>query len=217
MGKKANVNFRYVNKTKTWNSNWYSDLINYGYIFKKDYFIYIYFQSLKELKQNLELCCFRIIRTSSNTIIELVLAKKLKNPFDFDLNKKFLTSEFKWSLLLNIGRLFFSESNLKVFSKQKVKFSSKYVALIVAKLIEKRMKFKGSLIQRFLIKISQKLKGLQIKCKGRINNVDRAATEQITFGSTPMQSFNVELDYGFAIANTQKGLQSIKVWICKNL
>jgi len=217
MGKKANIIFKSVHKTKDWNSNWYSDLHNYGHIFKKDYFIYTYFKSLKELNQkhNLESCCFRIIRIFKDTILELTLIKKQKTSFDLNLSKKFNISDIKWNLLLKINQVFKLEKNLIVFSKQKTGITAKYIALFIARLIEKRLRFKSAIIQRFLKKVTKKFNGLQIKCKGRINNADRAASEQISFGSIPMQSFAAELDFGLAIANTSKGLQSIKVWTCK--
>lgn len=217
MGKKANIIFRNINRTRDWNSNWYSDLHNYSYVFKQDYFLYTYFKSLKELNQkhNLECCCFRIIRLFKITVLELILIKKQKTPFDLSLNPKLNISVIKWNLLLKINQVFKLEKNFIIFSKQKTEITSKYIALFIAKLVEKRLRFKSTIVQQFLKKVSKKFNGLQIKCKGRINNVDRAGSEQILFGSIPLQSFAVELDFGFAIANTSKGLQSVKVWTCK--
>ena len=42
-----------------------------------------------------------------------------------------------------------------------------------------------------------------------------AKVDKLYLGSVPLQSFNLSISYGLVIANTFKGLQSIKVWICK--
>ena len=42
-----------------------------------------------------------------------------------------------------------------------------------------------------------------------------ARNDSMYLGSVPFQSFNLSIDYSLAIANTVKGLQSIKVWVYK--
>ena len=89
------------------------------------------------------------------------------------------------------------------------------IALKIAKLIEKRIKFRSKLIKTLLKKIRNKSKGIYVQCKGRINNVDMAKVDKLYLGSIPLQSLDLSISYGLVIANTFKGLQSVKVWISK--
>ena len=89
------------------------------------------------------------------------------------------------------------------------------IALKIARLIERRIKFRSKFIKILLKKIKRNSKGVYVQCKGRINNVDMAKVDKLYLGSLPLQSLNLSISYGLVIANTFKGLQSIKVWICK--
>lgn len=217
MGKKTNTISLHINRRKDWNSVWFSDLTNYGYVFKKDYFLYLYLKSLKELNYQIdfECFCYRVVRVSNIAIVDLVLSKKEKQLIDFSFKKTQNVLEFKWFLFSSLNRFLKQEKELKIFSKRRTTTSAKYVALLIGRLIEKRVKFKSTLIYRFLKHKVKRLNGIDVRCKGRLNGVDRASSDRMIFGSVPSQSFDVFIDYGFAIANTLKGLQSIKVWVFK--
>jgi small subunit ribosomal protein S3 len=77
--------------------------------------------------------------------------------------------------------------------------------------LEKRVRFESKTIRMLIKKIS--CTGIRILCKGRLNFRDRAKKSQIAFGSIPLQTIKANIDYSCIIANTAKGLQSIKVWI----
>jgi len=89
------------------------------------------------------------------------------------------------------------------------------IALKIARFIETRVKFRSKLVKTLIKKVKDNSKGVYVQCTGRINNVDMAKTDKLFLGSVPLQSFKSLIDYGFVIANTNKGLQSIKVWIYK--
>jgi ribosomal protein S3 len=40
-----------------------------------------------------------------------------------------------------------------------------------------------------------------------------AGSDFLTMGSIPFQTLSARIAYGFSVANTSKGLQSIKVWV----
>ena len=42
-----------------------------------------------------------------------------------------------------------------------------------------------------------------------------ARVDKLYMGSIPLQSVKASISHGFVVANTIKGLQSIKVWICQ--
>ena len=54
---------------------------------------------------------------------------------------------------------------------------------------------------------------MRVLCKGRLGGADMASSDFISVGSIPFQTLKAKIDYGFSVANTPKGLQSIKVWI----
>lgn len=55
-------------------------------------------------------------------------------------------------------------------------------------------------------------KGLKFQLKGRINGVDMAKKQILTFGSVPLQTIKAFINYGFASAYTPYGTCSVKVF-----
>jgi hypothetical protein len=131
------------------------------------------------------------------------------------LNKKVL---LKLSLFLGyLARFFERDVCLAIYKPTFLELLKNgfNIALKLARLIERRIKFRSKLIKRLLKKIKKNSTGVYVQCKGRINNVDMARVDKLYLGSLPLQSLNLSISYGLTIANTFKGLQSIKVWICK--
>jgi small subunit ribosomal protein S3 len=89
------------------------------------------------------------------------------------------------------------------------------IALKIANLIEKRIKFRSKIVKTLIKKVKDNARGIYVQCTGRINNVDMARVDKLYLGSVPLQSIKAYIDYAFVVANTSKGLQSIKVWVCK--
>jgi small subunit ribosomal protein S3 len=131
-----------------------------------------------------------------------------------------ITSMEKTSLvkLLNNLTLFFNKNVYLVIKKADPLFilrSSFNIAFKIACLIEKRIKFRSKIVKTLLKNVKKCCKGIYVQCTGRINNVDMAKSDKLYIGSVPLQSINANIDYSLVIANTAKGLQSIKVWVCK--
>jgi small subunit ribosomal protein S3 len=106
----------------------------------------------------------------------------------------------------------FNYKNNELLLSYKVgKNTALFTALKIASLIEKRIKFQSTAVEK-CIKII-KSSGVRVVCKGRLNFIDRAKKDLISFGPVPLQTIDANIDYGLIIANTKKGLQSIKVWI----
>lgn len=55
--------------------------------------------------------------------------------------------------------------------------------------------------------------GIKVSCKGRMNGADMASGDFLTVGSIPFQTLEAKINYGLSVANTPKGLMSIKVWV----
>jgi small subunit ribosomal protein S3 len=55
--------------------------------------------------------------------------------------------------------------------------------------------------------------GVKVLCKGRLNGADMASQDFLSVGSIPFQTLKAKISYGFSVANTAKGLQSLKIWV----
>ena len=89
------------------------------------------------------------------------------------------------------------------------------LALKIGQFIEKRVKFRSKIVKMLIKKVKEISRGVYVECSGRINNVDMARVDKLYLGSIPLQSTKMSISYGLVVANTAKGLQSIKVWICQ--
>ena len=67
----------------------------------------------------------------------------------------------------------------------------------------------------FILETKKSSYGIFVLCSGRFNGVDRARHDFISKGSVPFQSLQKNIHYGFAVANTTKGLLSVKVSVFK--
>jgi hypothetical protein len=214
MGQTANILNLHLLQNKSSNSYWYVDYNFYGGIFQEDLLIYLYIRSQSNIKYSIfkrkhiyqieiiKVCIYRINRT---IILNLQLIY-FKNKFIKSENIKSFTKK----LLLQIRNVFTNKNKLLIFYKVG-KHTAKFIALRIAVLLEKRIKFKSKLVEK-LIK-SVLFSGIRVVSKGRLGLIDRAKKEQILFGSVPLQVFTYSIDYGLIIINSKRGLQSIKVWV----
>jgi small subunit ribosomal protein S3 len=88
-----------------------------------------------------------------------------------------------------------------------------YISKKISRLIENRVRFRSFLIKNLINQTFEACSGIKVLCKGRLNGADMASSDFITVGSIPFQTLKARIDYGFSVANTPKGLQSIKVWV----
>lgn len=215
MGQKVNVNSLHLVNNKSWTSFWYSDYNNYLPVFQEDFFIYAYIRSKSELKYNvlkrkhtykIEIIKAFIYRTKKSIILNLHLVYLKKH----NLTNKDLQYFIK-TFLLRLKKLFNYKKNGFLISYKIGQNTAIFLAIKIAALIEKRIKLQSKTLKTLIKQI--KLVGITVSCKGRLNFKDRANKKQISIGSVPLQTIDINIDYGFVVANTQKGLQSIKVWV----
>jgi small subunit ribosomal protein S3 len=203
MSKKKNVVSLNLTKNKSWNSSWYIHKEEYNFLFQQDLLLYSYIRSQLSIFQ---INNIRLYRTNNLMIIDLML-----------INSKLLNTNLL-SDILNKLNIFFNKNvfiSINTISYMEVLKNGFNLALKIAKYIEKRVKFRSKIVKSLLIKVKENVKGVYVQCTGRINNVDMARTDKLYLGSLPLQSIKHSISYGFVVANTVKGLQSIKVWICK--
>ena len=210
MSRKKNTLCLNISKNKNWNNSWSSYLQQeYHVLFQEDIVLQSYFRSqLKDLDK------INVINLRFYRINKLLLIYIGVSSIKF-LNKKILL--ILTSFLGYLSKFLEKDVCLAIYKPSFLELLSNgfNIALKIAKLIEKRIKFRSKLIKTLLKKIRNKSKGIYVQCKGRINNVDMAKVDKLYLGSIPLQSLDLSISYGLVIANTFKGLQSVKVWISK--
>ena len=166
-----------------------------------------YLKSCDTFLQHSEVVKMRICRISKNVIINLQLVNGLGSNSASSLET--VVSSVK-SFSLNFDRIFIVS---KVLNANELKIEPTYVAKKIARLVENRIRFKSYLVKNLVNQTSAVCSGVKILCKGRLNGADMADKDFLTVGSIPFQTLAAEINYGFSVANTAKGLQSVKVWI----
>ena len=94
--------------------------------------------------------------------------------------------------------------------------SSAIIAQQIATDFERRLPFRRT-VKKYLERISQNrdVKGAKIKVGGRLDGAEIARTEQVAFGSLPLQTLRADIDYAQGTGFTTFGTIGIKVWIYK--
>jgi small subunit ribosomal protein S3 len=94
--------------------------------------------------------------------------------------------------------------------------SSAIVAQQIAADLERRMPFRRT-VKKYLERVAQsrEVKGVKIRVSGRLDGSEIARTEQLGFGSLPLQTLRADIDYAQGTAFTTYGTVGIKVWVYK--
>jgi len=94
--------------------------------------------------------------------------------------------------------------------------SSAIVVQQIATDLERRLPFRRT-IKKYLERISQSrdVKGIKIRVSGRLDGSEIARSEQLGFGSLPLQTLRADIDYSQGTAFTTYGTIGIKVWVHK--
>ncbi len=87
------------------------------------------------------------------------------------------------------------------------------IAENVAGQLERRISFRRAMKQCISRAMKSGVKGVKIKCGGRLGGAEIARSEEYHEGSIPLQTIRADIDYGFAEAATTYGRIGIKVWV----
>jgi small subunit ribosomal protein S3 len=223
MGQKANLNGSHLSVLKDWNSIWYLSAFEYKKILNEDFLIYKLSRSLK--KKFFNVIKIRVCRISNNLIVELYYSFELQpkhikqqcSPHFLIKWKKNKISQVTNKVAFTISALFISTKNVYIgfykinsFILQK---DVNFIAKKIAFLIENRIKFRSRTIIKIIIATQKIVSGIFVSCSGRLNGVDMARSDFFSKGSISFQNLNKNVSYGYAVAATLKGLQSVKVCI----
>jgi small subunit ribosomal protein S3 len=159
------------------------------------------------LNEKSEIIKIRVCRISKDLVINLQLTKALN--IDYPILLKTLVVDLK-KIFPSVGRIFIVS---RILTDNELRIEPIFLSKKIAKLIENRTRFKSLVIKRLLTQTSDVCNGIKVLCKGRLNGADMAGSDFLSLGSIPFQTLDAKIAYGFSVANTPKGLQSIKVWV----
>jgi len=209
MGQKANINSLHIGRNKDWNYAWYTNNKEYSKILIQDLIMLNYLKSCYVISSNSQVVKIRLCRISKNIIINLQLTNDLRSNSLVLLKALVFNLE---NIFTNFDRIFIVS---KTLSSNELKTEPIFLSKKIAVLMENRIKFKSYLIKNLVNRTAEVCNGIKVLCKGRLNGADIAGYDSLTIGSIPFQTLKARINYGFSVANTVKGLESIKVWIYK--
>ena len=207
MGQKANINSLHLSRKKDWNSAWYANNQEYSKVLAEDLVLLNYLKSCDIFTDDVEIIKIRICRVSKSVIINLHSTNKSSSNSSSELKK----------IVTNLNKIFPKCERIFIFlrtlSSNELNIEPIHISKKIARLMENRVRFKSFLVKNLIAQTSESCSGVRVLCKGRLGGADMASSDFISVGSIPFQTLKAKIDYGFSVANTPKGLQSIKVWI----
>lgn len=204
MGQKVHPNGFRLGYIKTWDSNWYTKE-NYGETLVEDLKIRNYIN--KELA-NAGISKTEISRTSNQVKITVYSAKpgvaigkkgtgidKIRN----DLKK--ITGQKP--VIFNIAEV------------KRPDADSQIIAQNIAAQLEKRVAFRRAMKKVMTSAFRSGVKGIKVKCSGRLGGAEMARTEGYSERKVPLHTLRADIDYSTAEAHTTFGIIGVKVWVYK--
>jgi len=103
--------------------------------------------------------------------------------------------------------------NINIQEVSKPALSASIIAEQIVADLEKRVPYRR--VMKSAIDRVQKAgaKGVKIRLSGRLNGVEIARKETLSWGKIPLQNLRADIDYAYKIARTIYGAIGVKVWI----
>jgi small subunit ribosomal protein S3 len=206
MGQKVNPKIFRIGPINSWDSKWFSKN-NYVAFLQQDILIRKFLRTkLKEAG----VAKIGIERSGNNVTVIIHTAKpgliigrggqgveELKK----EIKNKFLDK--KISLTLNIQEV------------QNQNLSAELVVQSMILDLEKRVPYRRVMKQAIARVQKAGALGVKVICAGRLNGVEIARTETLTWGKLPLHTIRADIDYARGAAHTTYGKVGVKVWIYK--
>jgi small subunit ribosomal protein S3 len=188
---------------KGWHSNWYSK-DNFGATLQEDLKIRQYVE--KNLS-NASIAKTEITRTSNQVKVTVYSAKP-----GVAIGKKGAgIDKIRTDLKkISTGALFFNIAEVK-----RPDAEAKLIAENIAAQLEKRVAFRRAMKKVMTSAFRSGVKGIKIKCSGRLGGAEMARTEGYSEKKVPLHTLRADIDYELATAKTQYGIIGVKVWVYK--
>ena len=203
MGQKVHPYGFRLGYIKGWHSNWYKK-DNYGKTLQEDLRIREY---VKKNLSNAGIAKTEITRTSDQVKVTVFSAKP-----GIAIGKKGAGIDKVRADLkkLTTGTLFFNIAEVK-----RPDAEAKLIAENIASQLEKRVAFRRAMKKVMSSAFRSGVKGIKIKCSGRLGGAEMARSEGYSERKVPLHTLRADIDYDTAEAKTQYGIIGVKVWVYK--
>jgi small subunit ribosomal protein S3 len=203
MGQKVNpIGFR-LGYIKTWNSNWYVKN-NYANILQQDLAIRKY---IDEVLVGASISKTEITRTADQVKVTVYSAKPGvaigKKGTGIDKIRMDLKKITNTPLIFNIAEVKRPDAEAKLIAEN------------IAQQLEKRVAFRRAMKKVMTSAFRSGVKGIKVKCAGRLAGADIARTEGYSERKVPLHTLRADIDYATAVAKTTYGIIGVKVWVYK--
>jgi small subunit ribosomal protein S3 len=203
MGQKVHPYGFRLGYIKTWHSNWYAK-DNYGATLQEDLRIRKYIE--KNLA-NAAIAKTEISRTSDQVKVTVFSAKPGvaigKKGAGIDKIRNDLKKIAKGTLFFNIAEVKRPDAEAKLIAEN------------IAAQLEKRVAFRRAMKKVMTSAFRSGVKGIKVKCAGRLGGAEMARTEGYSERKVPLHTLRADIDYDTAQAKTQYGIIGVKVWVYK--
>ena len=203
MGQKVNPHGLRVGVIKDWDSKWYADAEFSDYLVE-DYNIRKF---LKKKLYSAGVSKIEIERASDRVKVIIYTAKPGvvigKGGAEIEVTKKELAKLTDKKVMVDIKEI------------KRPDRDAQLVAENIAQQLENRVSFRRAMKSCMGRTMKSGAMGIKTCCSGRLGGADIARAEFYSEGTIPLQTLRVDIDYGFAEANTTYGKVGVKVWIYK--
>ena len=203
MGQKVHPYGFRLGYIKTWHSNWYVK-DNYAKVLTQDLAIRSYID--KELA-GAAISKTEITRTTSQVKVTVYTAKP-----GVAIGKKGTGIE---KIRLDLKKIVDSPVFFNIAEVKRPDADAKIIAESIAQQLEKRVAFRRAMKKVMTSAFRSGVKGIKIKCSGRLAGAEMARTEGYAERKVPLHTIRADIDYGVAEAQTTFGLIGVKVWVYK--
>jgi small subunit ribosomal protein S3 len=186
---------------KTWKSNWYVKS-GYSKVLHEDLSIRKY---VDEEMKNASIAKTEITRTSDQVKVTVYSAKPGiaigKKGAGIDKIRNDLRKITSGNVLFNIAEVKRPDADAKIIAES------------IAQQLEKRVAFRRAMKKVMQAAFRAGVKGIKVKCSGRLGGAEMARTEGYAERKIPLHTLRANIDYETAEAHTTFGVIGVKVWV----
>jgi small subunit ribosomal protein S3 len=203
MGQKVHPYGFRLGYIKDWHSNWYAK-DNFGATLQEDLKIRAYVD--KNLS-NASIAKTEITRTPEQVKVTVYTAKpgvaSGKKGAGIDKIRSDLKKLANSHLVFNIAEVKRPDAEAKLIAEN------------IAAQLEKRVAFRRAMKKVMTSAFRSGVKGIKVKCSGRLGGAEMARTEGYSERKVPLHTLRADIDYDTAEAKTTYGIIGVKVWVYK--
>ncbi len=115
----------------------------------------------------------------------------------------------------DLSKMVKSQLVLNIVEVKRPDAEAKLIAENIAQQLEKRVAFRRAMKKVMTLAFRSGVKGIKIKCSGRLGGAEMARVEGYSEKKVPLHTIRADIDYGTAEALTTYGIIGIKVWVYK--